>query len=219
MTPTKQMLVRQLSALFLLGISIIPAALAGDAKVQGDGSVTWQAGVDGVEIEWKPDGTVRRLHSRYSTPVAIADRRGIHKAQVIAEEKAKANIIRFLNQSSTSTRIVAEVQADVNKATQRRETGKEASLKKVDEQTIIESLTEVTTSFAAGTLKGVIVLERGYDEKLNEAWVTVGISDKTIAAARGVKGVLDESPKSPADSQSDLGMQRGEIRRSKQKDW
>jgi hypothetical protein len=32
---------------------------------------------------------------------------------------------------------------------------------------------------ASGYLQGVIVLEKGYSDKTDEAWVVVGISDKT----------------------------------------
>lgn len=195
--------------------------LAGNADINIDGSVTWQAGVDGVEIEWAPDGTIRRLYSRYSTPVEFADRRGISKAQIIAEEKAKANIVRYLNQSVSSSRVVAEVQADINKATQLRETDERATVKKVDERTIIESLTELTTSFSAGSLRGVIVLEKGYDDKLEEVWVTVGISDKTIAAARGVQNMINNKSTTAKDSDglSKMGVQQSEIRKSKEQDW
>src|SRR5664280_880049 len=94
--------------------------VAGEANIKDDESVTWQAGVDGVEIEWSPNGSVKRIYSRYSTPVEFADRRGIAKGQIIAEEKAKAGIIRFMQQSVASTRVVAEVQSDINKATQER---------------------------------------------------------------------------------------------------
>lgn len=194
--------------------------LAGEAVVKNDGSITWQAGVDGVEIEWNPDGSVGRLYSRYSTPVEFQDRRGIAKAQIIAEEKAKANIVRFMSQSSSAARMVGEVQADVNKATQQRQTGSAAVVKKIDERTIVESLTEVTASFAAGTLRGVIVLEKGYDDKTQEAWAVVGISEKTIGAARNVKTMIDERPHtSPSRAPTDMGVQGGEIRRSRQRDW
>ncbi len=89
-----------------------PLAFAGDATIQNDGSVTWQAGVDGVEIEWNADGSVRRIYSRYGTPVEFPDRRGIAKAQIIAEEKAKANIVRIMSQGISSARIVGEIQTD-----------------------------------------------------------------------------------------------------------
>jgi len=48
----------------LMGLCSSPVGLAGDATVQNDGSVTWQAGVDGVEIEWNADGSVRQARSR-----------------------------------------------------------------------------------------------------------------------------------------------------------
>ncbi len=97
------------------------AATAGNVT-ETDGSVTWQAGVDGVEIEWNPSGSVKRISSKFSVPVEFGDRRGIYKAQIIAEEKAKAAIVRFVEQSVSSTRVIAEVQSDLNKATQTRQT-------------------------------------------------------------------------------------------------
>jgi len=211
-------------------------AAAGTAEQQANGGTVWQAGVDGIEIEWNANGTVRRISSKFSTPVEFADRRGISKAQIIAEEKAKAAIIRFLDQSVSSTRVVAEVQNDVNKATQERQTGAAPRVGKVDERTLIENLTEVTTSFAKGALRGVIILEKGYDSKTEEASVVVGISDKTIAASRGVRQMqLEPQPtqerateptQPPGDgftSRIEIpqcsGLLPSEMRRSNQKDW
>jgi hypothetical protein len=88
-----------------------------------------------------------------NTPVEFGDRRGISKAQIIAEEKAKAAIVRFLGQAISSTRVIGEVQNDLNKATQQRESGNAPNVKKVDKRTMIEGLTEVTTSFASGQLR------------------------------------------------------------------
>lgn len=110
-------------------------ATAGAVEEQASGNIVWQAGVDGVEIEWNPDGSVRRISSKFIEPVEFGDRRGIATAQLIAEEKAKAAIIRFRSQLVSSTRVVAEVQNDLNKATQEREFGKSPNVKKVDERT------------------------------------------------------------------------------------
>lgn len=199
---------------------------AGDASLQSDGSVTWQAGVDGVEVEWNPDGTMRRAYSRYGTPVEFGDRRGIKKAQIIAEEKAKAAIVRFMKQAVVSSRIVTEIQNDLNKATQTRETNSPANVKKVDERMLIENLTEVTGSFAAGTLAGVKILESGYDDKAEEAWVVVGISERTIGAARGLERMnADQRPGSAASGgpgaagAGSIKTQPNEVRRSTQKNW
>ncbi len=202
----------------VLGVSA-SSVIAGEANLKDDGSVTWQAGVDGVEIEWNPNGSVKRIYSRYSTPVEFADRRGIAKAQIIAEEKAKAGIIRFMQQSVASTRVVAEVQSDVNKATQTRASGTAAAVRKTDERTLIEALTEITASFAAGSLRGVIVLEKGYDQKNEEAWVVVGISDKTLKAARGVGKMISDPSSANTSGPDGLRTQPSEVRRSNQKGW
>jgi hypothetical protein len=208
-------------AIILLALGISTSKIiAGEANLKDDGSATWQAGVDGVEIEWNPNGSVKRVYSKYSTPVEFSDRRGIAKAQVIAEEKAKAGIIRFFQQNVSSTRIVAELQADLNKATQERQSGASATVKKIDQRTLAESLTEVTTSFASGTLRGVIVLEKGYDDKIQEAWAVVGISEKTMKAARAAQDMTaNPSGNSSSGAADSIGTQKGEVRRSKQKNW
>ena len=93
-------------------------------------------------------------------------------------------------------------------------------VRKVDDRTMVEALTEVTTSFASGQLKGVIILEKGYDDKTEEAWVVVGISDKTIRAARDVKNMgKEQGPEKTGGSSDALGRQPSETRRLNQKDW
>jgi len=196
-----------------------PAATAGTVDANPDGSAVWQAGVDGVEVEWNNDGSVKRISSRFGTPVEFGDRRGISKAQIIAEEKAKAAIVRFLKQDVSSTRVTTEMQNDLNHATQERQTGEKATVKKVDQRMMMESLSEVTTSFASGKLRGVIILEKGYEAKTEEAWVVVGISDKTIKAAAGVKEMTEEQKPVRTDGPDGLGRQPSEVKRSNQKDW
>jgi len=208
------------STIILLTIGLWSTRIwAGEAMINSDGSATWQAGVDGVEIEWNTDGSIKRLYSRYSTPVEFADRRGISTAQIIAEEKAKAGIVRLMQQSVTSTRVVAEVQSDLNKAIQERNSGKPSNVHKSDERTLIETLTEITGSFAAGTLRGVIVLEKGYDSKTEEAWVVVGISEKTLNAAGAVQRMIDDPKTSPKPDSDSIDVQPSEVRRSNQKDF
>jgi hypothetical protein len=206
------------SSTLMFVMSVAPS-WAGEVAVKNKGSATWAASPRGPWIDLRADGSVSRIYSRYSTPVEFADRRGINKAQVIAEEKAKAEIIRFLNQTIASTRVVTEIQNDLNKATQERQTGTAATVKKVDSRVVIENLTEVTASFAAGNLTGVIVLENGYDDKTKEAWVVVGMSEKTINAARAVQK-MNKNPKTETRNSPDsMGMQPSESRKSPQKDW
>lgn len=199
---------------------LIGAAHAGEIEQDpSTGTSRWKAGVDGVEIEWAPDGAVQRIYSKQSVPVEFPDRRGIKKAQVIAEEKAKAGIIRFMEQSVSSTRVVTEIQNDISTASQRRETGSEAQVVKQDERLMIENLTEVTTSFAKGNLRGVVVLESGYDEALEEAWVVVGISQKTIAASLGVEQMLQEQPAAASPGPDGIAEQESEVRKLDDEDW
>lgn len=198
----------------LLAASHTTPTFGGDASVQDDGSTTWQAGVDGVEIVWSQDGSIKKIYSRYAQPVEFGDRRGISTAQVIAEEKAKGAVVRFMNQAVTSNRLVTEIATDLNKMTQERQTGMAATVKKVDQRELVTNLTEVTGSFAAGKLKGVIILEKGYNDKTEEAWVVVGISDKTIAAANAIQKMLTDPPSKTG--QGDLKTQPSELRKSKQ---
>lgn len=196
---------------------------AGTVDAQPDGSSVWQAGIDGVEIEWGADGSFNRIYSKFTQPVAFPDRQGITKSQTIAEEKAKAAIIRFMDQQVATARVTTEIQNDMNNSTRKRSDGKD-EITKVSQRQMIENLTEVTTSAAAGRLRGVIVLERGYDQKEEAAWVKVGISKKTMASAQNLKDALAEMPvasnKTAVKTESAGVMLPGSrVQRSEQKDW
>jgi len=204
---------------------------AGEVTANSDGTTVWQAGIDGVEIEWAPDGSFNRIYSRYTQPVAIPDRQGISKAQIIAEEKAKAAIIRFNEQEVASARVVGEIQNDMNQTTSSKNGGKAADISKTSQRQMIESLSEVTSSAAAGKLRGVIVLERGYDEKEGVAWVKVGISQKTMNTSRALQDALkgkpvpsagpspQSGPTTPKSSEGSVQTPGSELQRSPQKDW
>jgi hypothetical protein len=208
---------------FMLFASI--TAKAGEVTAKSDGSVVWQAGIDGVEIEWDADGSFHRIYSLFNQPVQFPDRQGITKAQIIAEEKAKAAIIRFMDQQVATARVVTQVDNDIQQATRTQGTGKQEDITKTNQRTMVENLIEITTSAAAGKLRGVIILERGYNQKEELAWVKVGISKKTIAASRALKDTLSGKP--PADTPSGQSNQQGsgitlpgsEVQKSKQKDW
>jgi len=95
----------------------------------------------------------------------------------------------------------------------------------------MENLTEVTSSAAAGKLRGVIVLERGYDEKDEIAWVKVGISRKTMNASESLGSALrgNSAPAAAPPSEGGLSTPNSsggsvhspgsELQRSPQKDW
>lgn len=201
---------------------ILPAS-GGEVSLNSDGSTVWQAGIDGVEIEWAPDGSFNRIYSRFSQAVNFPDRQGISKAQIIAEEKAKAAIIRFMDQRVASARVVAEVQNDMNQSTRTRGTNQDDNIQKTSQRQMVESLSEVTSSVSAGKLRGVIVLERGYDQKEEVAWVKVGISKKSMGAADSLGNSLSGKPTSgPTIEQKPTNSMRvpgSETNRSNQKDF
>lgn len=186
---------------------------------------TWHAGIDGVEVEWAPDGSVRRISSQISQPVSFPDKRGIRKAQTIAEEKAKAAIVRWLNQESFSTRVVTEIDQDIETASRARGDQGE-SWSKSNQRKMVENLTEVVGSYAKGSLRGVMILERGYDEADEEAWVKVGISKKSIAASKQVDQMIEgtdnpgsSSEKCNNDSKCNKLGSGSEVQKIQDPDW
>jgi hypothetical protein len=154
----------------------------------------------------------------------MPDRRGINKAYIIAEEKAKAAIVRFMEQRVTTSRVVTEVNNDFEQSTFTQGTGTQSELTKKNQRTMVENLAEITGSNAAAALRGVIILEKGYDKNNEEVWVKVGISRKTMAASRSLKSALqDQSPQgSPAEKtrlDNGINLPESEIKRTPQKDW
>ena len=190
------------SLLMLSGMS----CFAQTAEKTGSG-ITWQAGVDGVTIDFDNAQHVRRVYSKVAQPVTIDDRRGIHTATVIAEEKAKANIVRFLQQDVVSGRAVTEVDATLSQTVQKGGSAGDG-ISTTDQRNVVQGLTEFTGSVSSGTLQGVVVLESGYDPNAKEAWVVAGISDKTMGAAQAVRDMMASPAKSggPARTQADHPM-------------
>jgi hypothetical protein len=161
---------------------------------------------------------VRRISSRYSTPVEFGDRRDFEGPNHCRGESEVGN-----NQIYKS---IGWFDSYCSRGPERFEQGdartrvcEEAERQKVDDRTLIESLTEVTNSFASGQLKGVIILEKGYNDKTEEAWVVVGISDRTIKAADGVETLGKEKRPGNIGGPDSLDRQPSEIRRTNQKDF
>jgi hypothetical protein len=165
-------------------------ALAGDVDVQKDGTVSWQAGVDGVGLDCNPDGSFKRLYARADHYVNFPDRAGISKAQTIAEEEAKAHITAFIRQQLASGVMEKQIDEDLSKSSRNVKDGSE-TISKDTTRTIVENVTKMSSSASQGTLSGVIVLERGYDDKKENAWTVVGVSQKSIAVAHGLAAALN----------------------------
>lgn len=181
-----------------IGTLLATAASAQGIMTNSDGTATYSSGVDGPKIEYDKDGSFLRVSEKYTQPVNFPDRRGIHTAYVIAEEKAKGAIVRFISEQVATGRVVTETENDLSKTSS--STGSDGQkLSDTAQRTIIQNLTELTQSAAAGTLSGVVVIDQGYDEKAAEVWVVVGISKKSRAAAQSFKALTTgDAPASAA---------------------
>ena len=179
--------------------------------------------LDGLEIEFDDAGDWVRMFSTYRQPVSFPDRRGIRNAQTIAEEKGKAQIVRFMRENVTSERLVEEVSKESQTALRNQAGGKEA-VSRTTQREMVESIREFTRSYSEGTLRGVTVLEQGYDERAEEAWVKIGLSRRTAALGQRLQrdlqnpagnGSAKAARPDSTGSQSSSVMQKSEVRTRK----
>lgn len=155
---------------------------SGVALIEGGNQAVVSDDGLGVELKFDASGQLLSLKSTFFHPVDFPDRRGINKAYIIAEEKAKANIARYMRQVSTSDRTLREV--DESLSTASRTSGTQgASWTKENTRKVVESLEEVTGSSAQAVLRGVRIIERSYDERSEEVKVVVGINRQSMAGA------------------------------------
>lgn len=158
----------------------------------------------GVQMRFDKDGRMLSVKSTYHHPVEFPDRRGVNKAYIIAEEKAKANIARFMSQTVATSRIVTELDKSQSQSNRDR-SGDGENWTKENSRTVSESLREVTTSGAAAVLRGVRILERSYDEDAEEVTVVVGINRQSQAGAQQLESGLQ----APAESASPTSQTQG----------
>lgn len=173
--------------------------------------------LDGLEIEFDESNDWVRMYSTYRQPVSFPDRAGIRKAYTIAEEKGKAQIIRFFRQNVTSGRLIEEVNSEAQTAVRRQVNGSD-SVSRTTQREMVESIREFTSSYSEGTLRGVTVVEQGYDEVAEEVWVKVGLSRTTMrlgaqmqqemANPRGASGTARDSSKKPMTQPSEVRSRR-----------
>lgn len=162
------------------------------ARVEGGNQAVVADDGLGVEMKFDANGQMLSVKSTQFHPVEFPDRRGINKAYIIAEEKAKANIARYMQQMSSSTRTVREVDDSLSKAT-RNSADKGNSWSKESTRKVIESLEEITGSSSQAVLQGVRILERSYDEKSEEVKIVVGISRQSMAGAAQLGQAMNHS--------------------------
>ena len=208
------------TALLLIATS---HASAGEVEAGTNGGTVWNAGLDGVVIEWDEAGDFSRIYSKYTQPASIPNTRGIRTAKTIAEEKAKAAIIRFLDQTVTSRTFTAEVTEDIE--TSSAIIDGDVSVSSEAKSSMLTSLSEFTSSVSQGNLRGVIRLEEGYDNSSREAWVKVGFSNKTMRAASSVRNAIANDGQINGESvvgdegDQDSDNPSSHVRKTEQRDW
>jgi hypothetical protein len=204
----------------MLMIAISLAATAGEVERANDGGSVWQAGIDGPKVETNPDGSFRRIYARVTHSVEFPDRKGILKAQDIAETKAKAEIMKFLTGPYvTSGKFITELSSDISSASRTRSNGAD-EISKVNQREMIEQVRKITTEVSSGSIPGgIVILERGYDRKEEVAWVEVGISERTMRAAQSVKKSFSSKGSGSGSNGTSVPSPGSEIQRYPEKDW
>jgi len=213
------------------GLTLGPLSATATVSTDDSAMTSWQDVDESFRIEWAPDGSLNRVSATVYQPVNFPDRRGIATAQTIAEEKAKARLVRYLGELSTSERKIKELNREIESAKRQNTLGQEEQISRETVRKMESELQELTSSYASGTLRGVIRLDSGYDDKREEAWVRVGMSRRTLQAALALQSSLNNTP---ADRPGQAGIparpggsvteprgfrQPAEIRFSGQKEW
>lgn len=159
---------------FFLSVSVfaIASGHASEAETQhSPGSL-------GPDLHVGKDGNWE-LSVRVSQPVRILDQQGIDTAEKVAEERAKAAFIEYLDLQASKDTSVSDITTEVSRAL-----ASGALLSGDSARDITTTVRELIHSYASGELRGVTVLDKGYDANSKIAWVTIGISKNSLALSR-----------------------------------
>ncbi len=200
---------KKLSRILFLVIPVLIIAKSVIAETRAAVTPENQASISddglGVQLRFDKNGELLSVKSTYHHPVEFPDRRGISKAYIIAEEKAKANIARFMNQVISTSRITNELDESQSQSNRNRSNNGE-SWSKDNSRKVTESLREVTTSSSSAILKGVRILERSYNEKDEEVLVVVGINRESQLGSQQLQsGLAKPSDDNRIDRNSNSG--------------
>lgn len=168
------------------GLWLVWVTLGQAAQGPAQQTVPLSLPLQGIKVDPGRDGTWERIYGTATQTVTFPDRRGIATAYTIAEEKAKANIVRFFNQQIATSRTIQEITAEVDTAISRQGTGADGMSVEA-KRNLSTSLTELFRSSASATLAGVQILEQTYDEPRKEVTVKVGISRAGANLARDIQ--------------------------------
>jgi hypothetical protein len=186
------------------------------AKVTPENQASFSDDGLGVEFRTDKDGKLLSVKSTYQHPVEFPDRRGIAKAYKIAEEKAKGNIARFMEQSVKTSTLITELDESQSQSNRSRSnTG--ATWNKDNSRKVTESLLELNGSNASAVLRGVRVIERTYSAENEEVTVVVGINKESQQGAQQLQnglGTGETNNGSSSNNQKEYPSVKDEKRRS-----
>ena len=141
---------------------------------------------DGVIL----DEARSRVVSVYRQPVKFQDRSGVRKATVIAQERAKGNIVRFFSQEQSTSREIEEVDQGREEATRIVDSNGDLVTRTITRNQS-EILRQLDASFAVSNLKGILQIEESYDKELSEVCVAMGFSAKSTSMVEKSKGWME----------------------------
>ena len=201
--------------------SFLIAALTHSSHVAANEDGCWNETPGGKEVT-APDGSKRRTATA-TQAVRFPDQNSIRTAQIVAQERAKGDLARFIRQVQTSQRISVSENSEVailSKSGNRESYSEDAtSITKA-------SMIERNESRASESLSGVVVIEQQYDPTRKAVCVMVGMSDKTIKAASDLSNALrvgEASRSSGSDTQEtkfpDAKNPTVEVQKLKDEDW
>lgn len=153
--------------------------------------------LDGVTLEDQKKLVV----SVYNHTVSIPDPTGLRKARIIAQERAKAEIVRYFNQFQIASRTVIEDDSTSGETT-RLVDGSGAATSSIFTRSQSETLTQIDQSIASGGLRGVVQVDESYDATTQTLCVAMGFSAKTAAGARDALEWMNGSTATSADEKA-----------------
>ena len=199
----------------LLLPAVFIAITAASASYADDDSLCGDAGLGGVSV----DGEKQRMTSVYYQAVKFPDRSGIRKAVIIAEERAKGEMVRYFSQNQSTMRTIEETDSESEEATRLvDENGSVMNRSITRAQAAV--LTQVDASFASGDLSGIMKIEESYDSDAEEVCVAMGYSAKSNAMAQQAQDWMKNPGGSGATSSEGSAVGGvGSYKKKRKGDW
>ena len=159
--------------------AVLTSAFIAAPAAADDDSYCGSAGLGGISV----DGQKQQVIAVYHQSVKFPDRSGVRKAVIIAEERAKGEMVRFFSQNQNTMRTIEETDAESEEATRLvDENGSVMNRSITRAQSAV--LTQVDSSIASGDLSGILKIEESYDEDAEEVCVAMGFSARSNAMAQ-----------------------------------